>query len=319
MAGPEPSAAVVERAAQWLAHVESGDATPADLRELAAWRDADPMHALVLDRLGGIGARLGRGRSAEGETLRRLFLRRGDRRAQGAALLAVLALAGAGWLTLRSPTDQLHYAEQATRPGETRSIALPGGDAILLSSGSAAGIGEAGSRRIRLDRGELLATVAKGQPTPFVVETEEGSAQALGTAYTVRRDGAATLVTVIESHVRACPKSGERDACATLAPGQRARIAEGRVVRLADVPPADAAAWQEGWLPVDDKPLAEVLDELNRWRPQPIRYERDALAGLRVSGLFPLRETDRAVANLARLLPIAVDRRDPASPIVHRR
>lgn len=303
-----PSAAVVERAAEWLAHLESGDATDADRVAFRAWRDAHPSHALALDRMGGLV-----GDRAERETLRRLFLRPGAK--APAAMLGLAALGFAGWLAVQA-TATLH-ADQRTQIGETRAVALKTQDRIVLATDSAADIDD-GRRTVRLLRGELLARVVKGAPAPFVVQTRDGTAQALGTAFTVRQLADATRVTVIESRVRVCP-ARQADACLILAPGQQATMTRDAVTALPDAAPATAGAWSEGWLPVEDQPLVDVLDELNRWRAKPIRFDRQALADLRVSGVFPLRQTDRAVANLARSLPLRIDRTDPTSPLVARR
>ncbi|MBY8823670.1 FecR family protein [Sphingomonas colocasiae] len=314
----EPSAAIVRQAAEWLAHVESGDASAADHEDLRAWRAADPAHAVALDRLGGVRARLDGTPDVEREALRRLMLR--PRRRAGASFLAVLVLIGAGWMASRLPWVQLYFADQKTEAGETRVVALPDGSSLTLSTDSAVNleIGD-GERAVRLLRGELLAHVAKADAPPFEVMTEDGTAIALGTAYTVLKESAATTVAVAQSQVRVCPVPEDDEGCLTLGPGQRARLAGGRAVRLPDVSAADVGAWAEGWLTVDDRPLAEVLDELNRWRAKPIGFDRTALADLRVSGIFPLRDTDRAAANLARLLPIMMDRSDPDAPVIRRR
>lgn len=302
-----PSPAVVERAAEWLAHLESGDATEADRAELQAWRNAHPSHALAFDRMSGLGHHWSQ--RAEQETLRRLFLRPSK---GPTALLGLAAVALTGWFAL-----QHNAADQRTVTGETRTVALKTHDQVILATDSAADIDD-NRRTVRLLRGEVLARVAKDAPAPFVVQTRDGTAQALGTAFTVRRLQDATRVSVIESHVQVCP-AHHPDACLTLAPGQQARMTRDAVTALPDAAPTTAGAWSEGWLPVEDQPLVEVLDELNRWRARPIRFERQPLADLRVSGVFPLRQTDRAVANLARALPLSVDRTDPASPVVSRR
>lgn len=314
----EPGAAVVRQAAEWLAHVESGDAPQADHDDMEAWRTADPAHALALDRLGGVREKLAGAPEVEQETLRRLLLR--PRRGAGASFLAVLVLAGMTWVASGLPAVQLYFADQKTGVGETRVVALADGSNLTLSTDSAVNLGVGdGKRSVRLLRGELLARVAKGRQPHFEVTTEDGSAVALGTAYTVLKESGSTMVTVAESQVRVCPALEGETTCATLGPGQRARLTRKTVDLLPDVPVADIAAWADGWLSVDDRPLAEVLDALNRWRTKPIGFDRDALADLRVSGIFPLTDTDKAAANLTTLLPIAIDRRDPSAPVIRRR
>lgn len=305
----KPTPAMVEAAADWLAHLESGDATDADRDACETWRGQHPGHAAALDRLGGLGARLG----AEGNTLRALFPGRGRRTAP--TLLALVGVAGAAWFALQSPALEVHFADVRAPTGEILPVALADGSRLVLATDSAANLDVTVDRRsIRLLRGEVFAEVADDAAAPFIISTEDGTARALGTAFTVRKEPGATRISVLESHVEVCPAAGV--GCMTLGPGQRALVTQASARRLPDAPTPDIGAWTEGWLPLDDKPLVEVLDELNRWRDQPIRFDRARLSGLRVSGVLPLRDTDRALANLTLLLPLVVDRSDPASPTV---
>ena len=314
----DPSEAVVLRAAEWLAHVESGDASEQDYRELDAWRCAAPAHALALDRLGGVRESLDGAPLVEREALRRLLSR--PRRGAGPTILGVIALACTGWMVSRHPTVQLHFADQKTLVGETRDIDLIDGSHLALSTDSAVNIDMGGDRQtIRLLRGEVFAQVAKHDGVSFTVTSKDGAVVALGTAFSVRKEADFTTVAVAESRVRVCPALGGDKGCVTLTPGQRGRMSVRNVERLAYAPITSIGAWTDGWLSVEDRPLVEVLDELNLWREKPIRFDRRALSGLRVSGVFPLQDPDRALANLTKLMPVSQDRSGPEGPVVSRR
>lgn len=311
----EPNAEVVERAAEWMAHLGSGDADADDMAAFLAWRAAHPSHALAIERMGGLGGRTG----VEREALRRLFRPRARRRGVAGAVTAIIVLVGAGWFAARLPIVQIPFADERTAIGEIRPVVLPDGSRIVLASGSAVDIDmDGGARTIRLLQGDVLSEVVRGRDAPFRVVTMDGVAEALGTSFTVRKEEKGTQVAVISSRVRVCPAAG-RDGCRILAPGERVRLSDGGIARLPDIAPGDAAAWADGWLPADGRLLVEVLDELNRWRESPIRFDRAALKDLRVSGIFPLRDGDGALANLARSQPIAIDRSNPASPVVRRK
>ena len=314
----EPGEAIVMRAAEWLAHIESGDASEQDYQALETWRHAAPAHALALDRLGGVRARLAETPLVERETLRRLLSR--PRRGTGGAILGLIAVVGAGWMVSSLPIVQLQFASQKTLAGETRVVDLSDGSHLTLSTDSAVNIamGDHG-RTIRLLRGEVFAQVAKRDGALFTVKSKDGAVVALGTAFSVRKEEDSTIVAVAESRVRVCPLLGGDKACVTLTPGQRGRMTVRKVERLADTPAANISAWTDGWLSVEDRPLVEVLDELNRWRREPIRFDRREMSGLRVSGVFPLHDPDRAVVNLTRLLPVSYDRNGPSGAVVSRR
>lgn len=309
---------MVRQAAEWLAHVESDDACQADHEQLAAWRTADPAHAVALDRLAGLQDNLDGASGVTQETLRRLLLR--PRRRMGASVLVLMALISAGWLASSLSIVQLYFADQQTSVGETRVIALSDGSSLTLSTGSAVNIDVGnGKRTVHLLRGELLVHVAKGRSSKFEVTFEDGNAVALGTAYTVHKEADSTIVAVAESHVRVCPALGDDAECLTLSAGQRGRLTRKSVERMADMPPANVGAWADGWLSVDDQPVTEVLNEFNLWRKKPFVFDPVALAGLRVSGAFPLGDTDKAAANLTKLLPIVIDHRDPDALVIRHR
>jgi transmembrane sensor len=311
----QPSASVVQKAAEWLAHLESGDASDQDRSDFETWRLADPRHALALDRLSGVRERLADGAGVEREALRRLLLRP---RRSGAPFVIVLALLGAGWAGSRLPAVQLMLADQTTPAGEARALDLADGSRLTLSTDSAVNI-DVDRRTVTLLKGEVLANVAKRSGTNFTVRTRDGTATALGTTFTVRKEATSTLVAVAESQVRVCPEDGDAGICMTLSPGQGARLTTHGVERFSGIPVADIGAWADGWLSAEDRPLVEVLDELNRWRTTPIAFDRRALADLRVSGIFPLRDPDKATANLTALLPLVLDNSNPTAPVVRRR
>ena len=314
----EPDMTVVHEAAVWLAHFESGDVSPEDQAAFNVWRSADTAHALAFERLNTVRDRLDHKPDLERETFRRLLSR--PRRRAGTPLLVLLVLAGAGWITMRLPVVQTYLADERTITGETRALDLADGSHLTLATASAINTDiDAATRTVTLLRGEVFARVVKQGGAAFVVRTEDGVATALGTAFTVRKEADATVVAVAESQVQVCPEQSDAQSCLTLQPGQTARISAGRVRRLGDTAAADVGAWTEGWLPVDNRPVVEVLDELNRWRATPIAFDRSELADLRVSGVFALRDPEKAADNLTQLLPLVLDRSDPSAPVMRRR
>ena len=66
-------------------------------------------------------------------------------------------------------------------------------------------------------------------------------------------------------------------------------------------------AWLKGLLHADDTPLAQVLAQLARYRHGVVRCD-PAVAGLRVSGVYQLHDTDKILSLLQSSLPIRVRR-----------
>jgi len=78
----------------------------------------------------------------------------------------------------------------------------------------------------------------------------------------------------------------------TLQPGWQARLDPDRIASVAQVASDRIDAWRQGWLVVDDQPLAEVVQEINRYRPGRIVITGTALQARRVQARIPLRDLD---------------------------
>lgn len=290
---------MIAEAADWVAQLATDEATQDDRDACEAWRRAHPLHGLALDRMQGLDARIQDAEAIDRKTIAAGLARRSRAgRRLGGLTLCLIILAGGGWIASRSQSVRAWSPDFETGRGEQRTIALADGSSLTLDTDAAIDVASDGdSRRVTLFRGRVVARVAEDPARPFVVETRDGTATALGTAFVVRRDKDATTVTVIESRVRACPAKAMRD-CADLSPGDQVRIRSGRLERLERVDPETAGMWATGWLAADDRPAADVLAELNRYRSRPVRFDAADLSSIRVSGSFPLTDPDRALEGL---------------------
>jgi len=287
----------------WQARLGYEGSDAAERALFDRWVTAHPSHRVAFDRMSRIAGRVAH-QDAVGQTALDTMLTKRPRR----GWLAILLLGGAGllgWSAAQSPVVRSHIADTRTARGEVRSVLLATADRVTLDSDSAIDVDDA-RRSVRLWRGGIMAEVEHGDPRAFVVRTSNGTARALGTAFSVRIDGDATIVAVVKSRVEACADEGTR-VCLTLRPGQAARLDGAGAHRLADVDPAVEAAWSEGLLIAEDMPLAQVIDRLNRYRQTPIRYQAAALKGLSLSGVFPLTDGDRALASIGAALPVTVE------------
>lgn len=295
----QPDAAIIAAAADWAVELDAGEVAPARREACEAWCRLDPRHRLALDRMQALDTRLARLDGADRSALRGVLARRKPRNRRFGAVVGAALIVAAG-LSTQSFAVREHFAGYETAVGEVRGIELADGSRLDLDTNGALDIAiEAERRRITLYRGQVFAEVAHVPGAPFVVESRHATATALGTAYVVRDEGSSTLVTVVESSVRLCAKHAEDD-CVMLQAGERGRVAEGRVERLAAaIDPQAAAGWTGGWLEADDRLVAELLDELNRYRAQPATFDAAAMAKVRVTGAYPLADTDRALRSLA--------------------
>jgi transmembrane sensor len=221
-------------------------------------------------------------------------------------LLGLAALAGGAAYTARE-TDawQFAAADYSTHTGEIREVALPDGTRIVLNTATAIDLQFNGEeRRVVLRAGEILVTTAPDPAAvhrPFRVQSRHGTVQALGTRFTTRQDGDVSRVAVFEGAVEIRPTHGT---AVRLNAGQGTAFSADQVAPPVAVQES-AAAWSRGLLVAENMRVADFLAELGRYRPGLLRCA-PAIAELRVSGVFSLRDTDRALLNLTLGLPVEV-------------
>ncbi|AZF63216.1 FecR family protein [Pseudomonas sp. LBUM920] len=293
---------IIQQAANWLTRLHDEDVSDADRQAFNTWCQADPRHAVAIDRMRALWGNF----DAVPARPARIALNRAfaPQRSRGAQVLGLLGVLLCGWVGVeRAP---VWMADQRTGVGERRQVALEDGSRLQLNSNSAVDVKFDGHQRvIQLLQGELWVEVAKDAQRPFVVRTDQGTATALGTRYLVKRaaDGT-TVVTVIESSVAV---KGEGAEGVKVAAGQRAVLDHGRARSPQAIGNTDPDAWTRGLLKVNDQPLSEVLQTLASYRHGLVRFDPQALQNLRVSGVFKLDDTAAALAALADNLPIKVE------------
>jgi len=314
----QPSDRMINAAAHWLTLLHDDLSTDADREAFELWREADPLHALAVERMRELLGSLDELPVAPARVaLKQAFFRpRPTMAARGAQAVALLGVLMCGWIGLENLPVWL--ADQRTGVGERRELVLSDGSHVQLNSDSALDVKFDGQQRvIELLAGELWVEVAKDAQRPFVVRTDQGTATALGTRYLVKRDAdGSTVVSVLESVVAAKPRAGE---VVNVKAGEQTVLRDGDVAKPQAIGDASPDAWTRGLLKVDDRPLSEVLHELASYRHGLVRFDEQALQGLRVSGVFRLDDTDAALATLADNLPIEVERFTDWLVVVKRR
>ncbi|WP_336874087.1 FecR domain-containing protein [Pseudomonas juntendi] len=299
---------ILGEAADWLVQLQSGAATDDDHRAVQAWCQRSSQHALAWQRAEAI---LGEFRRlpapVTGETLRRLSRQGAVSRRQALQRVGMWLLAApAAWMAWREAPWQQRAADARTAVGEQRSLTLADGSHVLLNTHTAIDIRfDARQRRIVLLAGEVLVTSANDPatpPRPLVVTTPQGHARALGSRFSVRIDGALTRVAVLQGTIANRPLHAA--ASVQLKAGERTAFDADRVLPATPLENGDLA-WEHGMLLARDMRLADLLQELGRYRPGVLRCH-PAVRGLKVSGAFPVTDTDASLRLLADTLPVTV-------------
>jgi transmembrane sensor len=199
-------------------------------------------------------------------------------------------------------------ADQRTATGEQRIVRLSDGTVLNLNTHSAVDVRFDDKRRlIVLQEGEILVETGHGDARPFIVETREGSMRALGTRFLVKREDEGTRLSVLQSAVAAHPQSNPQEQI--LHEGQQVFMrSDGLDAIVALNPGADA--WTRGMLVVDNARLGDLVHELGRYRRGHLGVAPE-VADLRITGSFPLHDTDKALSALLPTLPVQIEQHTP--------
>lgn len=215
-----------------------------------------------------------------------------------------------------------YFSDYRTQTGELREVQLSDGSRLLMNTNSSISVDfSADSRRIVLHHGQVRFTVAKDARRPFEVVADHLSVRALGTVFEVyQRDDAETRVMVQEHAVAATLTGGESQSHGvTIAEGQQLNYKPGQPLPQPEAAKLDqATAWQQRRLLINDRPLPELIAELERYRLGRIFVADPALNQLRVSGVFSMDNPDSALATLSQVLALQQTRIGPWWVVLHR-
>lgn len=287
----------IRAAAQWYARLYAGQASDADRNAWQHWYAASAEHQRAWARVEQVRQQFARvpGQLA-GPTLGARALSRRQMLGGLGSLALGLPLA---WLAWRDTPWQAWLADYRSAVGERREVTLADGSSLTLNTDSAVDVlFDPRQRLLRLLRGEIFVSTApdpSGSARPFRVETPQGRILALGTRFSVRLLDGRTRVAVLDKAVEVRPQAAP----------QRSRILHGGeqldldALELGQLRHNDAntAAWLAGSLIAVDRPLGELLEELSRYRSGVLHCD-PRVAGLKVSGNFPIGDTDLALAAL---------------------
>ncbi|NMK49160.1 DUF4880 domain-containing protein [Achromobacter sp. Bel] len=248
----------------WLLTLTSGRATEADARAFREWLRADPQRQTAFAAQKRLWRDVGpavQAVVAEGARNRaRKSLMTGRRAFLGGALAASAAyLAFKPPLGLWPGLDALG-ADYRTAAGEQRRVSLGEALDVQMNTLTRINVSSNGDGAvIELADGE--AEIRSG-PAAAVVVAGKGRITAKDAVFNLRYIGGEARLCCLSGVVRLAHAQGVFDVVAN----RELRYDDQWVMPPVHVDPAIVTAWRQGWLVFDQQPLAQVVDELNRYR-----------------------------------------------------
>lgn len=294
------SPAVAAQAVQWLIELQEGTLSHQRQQAWRAWRAAADEHERAWQRIESVNQRL---RSMPAQVSRHA-LDTPPSRSRRDALKALLILTGVGitgWSLQRQKPWQPWLADLRTGIGERRDLTLDDGSRLSLNTDSTVNIRfDRHLRLVELQRGEIFLHSAQDQ-RPLRISTPLGFIESTGTRLGVRLDGFLCHVSIYEGSASVQPLHGQAQQL-----NNRQRLSfDARHTGPVSVVDDNSTAWTRGMLVVSQMRLGDFLGELSRYRHGRLGCDPQ-IANLRISGSYPLHDSERILALLPQVLPVEV-------------
>jgi len=303
----------------WLRRLKSGTARAADAQALRRWCATSAAHARAFEQAQRMwdellpAAVLAGAGDPELSALRNKQSRKQtsgmSRRAFMGGALATSCAAIAGVALIHPPLDLWPSAADAwradfrTAAGEQRGIELASGVSVEMNTRSAIAVQTLRGEAVGIDLldGEVAVDATK-RNQPFVVSAAGGRTSSLDARFELRHMGNAVCVTCIEGMVKVASGGDE----VVLRAAQQVTYDSQAIQAIRSINPIDASAWRSGILSFRQTALAQVVAEINRYRPGRVVLMAKGMADKPVSGRFHIRDLDKAIAQIQRLFKLDV-------------
>lgn len=295
-----------EQAIDWLLKLRD---TPDDEQlnaDFDVWVSCDPRHAEVYERVRCLMGDASRLLSSDPAFIQKASAqKRAVSTATAATLSVCIAIATGAFFMLDVPLRLQADAISAT--GQRQTLNLPDGSELMLNADTAVSLVFGPSeRRVVVLKGEVFATVAADKARPFVVEANGGTTTALGTAFDVEMARGGTNVTVLEHSVRV--DTGDATSIRIEENQKVSYDAEGAISAVETVDPLSIAAWRQGRLVFENRPLSSVIAELERYIPGRILIAGASVGDRRITGSFDLSNPEAVLHDLTVAFDVRVTR-----------
>jgi transmembrane sensor len=229
--------------------------------------------------------------------------------AGAACAIAVVLGVGISFERRPAPDKPIVYASDSKG---LRTITLADGSQIWLDASSSVTVHTFTStgRRITLNSGRAQFSVAHDKTRPFSVTAGNEVTTAVGTAFDVERLKGKLLVTVTQGRVleESVQQDGHFHQPVSLIKGQQLVAVQNAHISVSQIDLASETAWKSGRIVVDDQPLIEAVERLNRYLKKQVVVD-PAVANTKISGVFNVGDLPTFLRALTTAFPVEAEQR----------
>ena len=314
-APPDKSAqsSLQDQAIAWLACLRDDSLSDAELEAFADWLSQDPLHAEAFTAVENLfremvvvgslsreaeakqpvsrqaaPATFGAVRSKSSSPPLSTKLSHRPWFAFGFAIAATCLLVIGLIMPQQSRFLSDYLSDFRTQTGELREIELSDGSRLLMNTNSAVSVEfNPFARKIVLHHGQVRFTVAKDLARPFEVKADNLNIRALGTVFDVYESVDSQTNVIVQQHAVSVSRLTTPTDYVEIQEGQQISYQPGQSLPKPQAARLEqATAWQQHRLVINDRPLIELISELERYCLGRIFLADAALKNLRVTGVF---------------------------------
>ncbi len=304
---PAPDPLLAEAFA-WIVHLKTGEPTRDDVDAFKRWRAQSPAHeaafkraAVINQRAGIVAGRMTAPQQASqvagvagrhGRVSRRALLG-GGLAAAAAASYAIVEPPFGMW-----PSWSEFAADYRTAKGEQRRVEVSPEVSLDLNTQTSIALKPNQSQpTIELVSGEVVVNANHPPQGGLVLFAADGQITASQARFDAKCLDGVVSVTCLAGAIDV-----QRAAQSTrISQGEQVSYSSAGLGSRLTVDPAQITSWQSGLLIFRDRPLAGVVDEVNRYRPGKIIIVSAALRQRPVNGDFEIAKLDSFVTQVQQL------------------
>lgn len=347
-----PDKEIIGEASAWVAQIESGALSGADMAALREWMSRSPAHRREIRAIAELSGALSAlteladpvAAASGARSEARKSLSRPAFAAPALAACAIIVAAAVFAFASLRPASGDGPNIYRTAVGEYRSVDLEDGTTIELNTNTQIEVDyEKNERRVRLVNGEALFEVAKNPDRPFIVYSDAAVAEAVGTSFVLRLRDRITELSVVEGAVAFFKLPETMDAAAArvkesadlLKAPARVVLRAGQTLSSDAIPPEGGApggpgiatiterdiqrklSWTEGLLDFSQTSLEEVVAEVTRHNDISIEIADPSLKDVKFGGIFRTGDVEPLLEALEGL-GVDVERRENGEIVLHK-
>lgn len=296
-----------EQAAAWFARLRASDVSRAEKAAFADWLRQAPGHQQAFDEICMLW----------GDTQLKQAFSEAEKKSPNNGrktahfgfwpplfMAACLVMA----FVFRTDIEVLLQADYATGIGKQQTVRLEDGSYVMLNTNSAISVAmEDKQRTVKLLRGEAFFDVEPDVSRPFIVYGDYSMTRVWGTRFFVHEKHDSDEVKVLSGKVQVTNNNLPGESV-LLHDRDSVSVDRAGLSKINSLTTKLTTSWIDGYLVFQDMALADVIEQIQRYRNGVVIFRDDSLRQFKINGRINLRDPAHILETLEKTLAVKITR-----------